>query len=64
MIGRLTEAASEIGAAIPGAIVEMDVTGTGRAFGLGFLSAGKFFLVNNSPYLFDFDLPMDKENDN
>jgi alpha-galactosidase len=64
MIGRLTEAASEIGDAIPGAIVDMDVTETGRAFGLGFLSAGKFFLVNNGPYLFDYNLPMDKEKDN
>ncbi len=42
----------------------MDVTETGRAMGLAFLSAGKFFLVNNGPYLFDYDLPMNKEKDN
>ncbi len=60
----MTQAAAEISDAIPGAIVDMDVTESGRAFGLGFLAAGKFFLVNNGPYLFDYDLPMDKEKDN
>jgi alpha-galactosidase len=64
MIGRMTQAAAEISAAIPGSIVDMDVTESGRAFGLGFLASGKFFLVNNGPYLFDYDLPMDKEKDN
>ncbi len=64
MIGRMTQAAAEISDAIPGAIVDMDVTESGRAFGLGFLASGKFFLVNNGPYLFDYDLPMDKEKDN
>ncbi len=64
MIGRMTQAAAEISSAVPGAIVDMDVTESGRAFGLGFLAAGKFFLVNNGPYLFDYDLPMDKEKDN
>jgi alpha-galactosidase len=64
MISRMTQTAAEIANAIPGAIVDMDVTETGRAFGLGFLSTGKFFLVNNGPYLFDYDLPMNKEKDN
>lgn len=64
MIGRMTQAAAEISDSIPGAIVDMDVTESGRAFGLGFLAAGKFFLVNNGPYLFDYDLPMNKEKDN
>ena len=44
--------------------VDMDMTEAGRAFGLGFLASGKFFLVNNGPYLFDYDLPIDKEKDN
>ncbi len=64
MIGRMTQAAAEISDAIPGAIVDMDMTESGRAFGLGFLTAGKFFLVNNGPYLFDYDLPIDKAKDN
>ncbi len=34
---------------IPGAIVDFDVTEGGRAVGLGFLSAGKYVLINNGP---------------
>ncbi|MFL6466238.1 MAG: alpha-galactosidase [Bryobacteraceae bacterium] len=50
--------------AYPDAIVDFDVTESGRAFGLGFLSAGKYFLINNGPYLFNYDLPIDKERQN
>ena len=41
----------------PGVIFDFDVTEGGRFVGLGFLSAGKYFLVNNGPYAMDFDLP-------
>jgi alpha-galactosidase len=41
----------------PEMIFDFDVTETGRAVGLSFLSAGRYFLVNNGPYLADYDLP-------
>lgn len=41
----------------PDIIVDFDVTEGGRFVGLGFLSVGKYFLVNNGPYAMDFDLP-------
>lgn len=43
----------------PGVIFDFDVTEGGRFVGLGFLSAGKYFLVNNGPYAMDFDFPED-----
>ena len=54
---RLTEIVERVTAACPEAIVDFDVTESGRYFGLGFLSAGKFFLVNNGPYFHNFDIP-------
>ena len=61
----LTDIVDRLGAACPEAIVDFDVTEGQRAFGLGFLSAGKYFLVNNGPYYRNYDLPdaVDK-NDN
>lgn len=41
----------------PGVIVDFDITESGRFVGLGFLSVGKFFLVNNGPYFHNFDIP-------
>ena len=64
MIGRMSETAGRIADAIPGAIVDFDVTETGRAMGLAFLTEGKYFLINNGPYYFDYDVPFDKEHDN
>ena len=46
----------------PEAIVDFDITEGGRAVGLGFLSSGKYFLINNGPYFFNFDIPFDREN--
>lgn len=43
--------------AFPEMIFDFDITETGRAVGLAFLSAGRFFLTNNGPYLADYDLP-------
>lgn len=56
--------AEKISAAVPDAIVDFDITEGGRAVGLGFLSAGKYFLINNGPYKFNYDLPMDRNKEN
>lgn len=45
----------------PGAIVDFDITEAGRAVGLGFLSAGRFFLINNGPYYRNYDIPIDRQ---
>jgi alpha-galactosidase len=37
--------------------VDFDVTECGRFVGLGFLSAGRYFLINNGSYAKDFDTP-------
>lgn len=49
--------ADEVSRRCPGVIVDFDITEGGRFVGLGFLSAGKYFLVNNGPYFSDFDIP-------
>jgi alpha-galactosidase len=54
---RLTEIAERITTACPGVVIDLDVTEPHRYVGLGFLSAGKFFLINNGPYYEDLDLP-------
>jgi alpha-galactosidase len=41
----------------PWVIVDFDITEGGRFVGLGFLSAGKYFLVNNGPYFHEFNIP-------
>jgi len=46
----------------PEAIVDFDITEGGRAVGLGFLSSGKYFLINNGPYYSNYDIPFDREN--
>lgn len=61
---RMARIVEKLTAAIPDAIVDFDVTEAGRSFGLSFLSAGKYFLINNGPYLFNYDLPLDKEKQN
>ena len=43
-------------AAVPDAIVDMDITEGGRCFGLGFMSSGKFFSLNNGPYYQNYDI--------
>lgn len=44
-------------AACPEAIVDFDITEGGRYVGLGFLGAGKFFLINNGPYYGSYNIP-------
>lgn len=40
----------------PEAIIDFDVTEGGRYFGLGFLSSGKYFAINNGPYYSNYDI--------
>lgn len=47
----------EVAGRCPDVIVDFDITEGGRFVGLGFLSAGKYFLINNGPYFRDFDIP-------
>jgi len=54
---RLTAIADRICSAVPGAIVDFDVTEHRRAVGLAFLAAGKYFLINNRPYHSSLDQP-------
>jgi alpha-galactosidase len=54
----------KVAAVYPDVIVDFDVTERGRAFGLAFLSAGKYFLINNGPYAFNYDLPIDRNSQN
>jgi alpha-galactosidase len=53
----MVEVANKICEAIPGAIVDFDITEGERAVGLAFLEAGKYFAVNNGPYYYSFDDP-------
>lgn len=53
----MVEVANKISEAIPGAIVDFDITEGERAVGLAFLEAGKYFAVNNGPYYYSFDDP-------
>ena len=43
--------------ACPEAIVDFDITEGGRFVGLGFLAAGKYFLINNGPYFGSYNIP-------
>ena len=54
---RMIHIVEEVSRRCPDVIVDFDVTEGGRFFGLGFLSVGKYFLVNNGPYFHDFDIP-------
>jgi alpha-galactosidase len=59
----MAKAASRIAAAVPGAICDFDMTESHRCVGLAFLEAGKFFLINNGPYNWDYDIPKDRVGD-
>ena len=61
---RLAEIAERLAEQVPGAVVDLDVTEGGRAVGLAFLRAGRYFLINNGPYYQDYDVPIDLEKDN
>ena len=46
-------------AACPDVIVDFDITEGYRSVGLGFLSVGKYFLINNGPYYQNYNIPFD-----
>ncbi len=64
LVQYMSRVADKVAAAVPGAIVDFDVTEGGRAMGLAFLSSGKFFLINNGPYYQNYDIPIDLERTN
>ncbi|MBQ8954531.1 MAG: alpha-galactosidase [Clostridia bacterium] len=45
----------------PDVIVDVDITEGHRYFGLGFLSSGKFFSMNNGPYYENYDISVPKD---
>lgn len=45
----------------PDVIVDFDITEGRRSVGLGFLSVGKYFLINNGPYFQNYGLPFDAQ---
>ena len=49
---------------MPGALVDLDVTEGGRPVGLAFLTAGRYFLINNGPYYQSYDVPIDPKKQN
>ena len=59
LVQYMSRVADKVAAAVPGAIVDFDVTESGRAMGLAFLSSGKYFLINNGPYYQSYDIPID-----
>jgi len=61
---QMARIAEKLAAACPEAIVDFDVTESGRAVGLEFLSAGKYFLMNNGPYYQNYDVPINPDKDN
>jgi alpha-galactosidase len=64
-IGRsMSYVVDKLAKACPEAIVDFDITEGGRTVGLGFLSSGKYFLINNGPYYFNYDIPFDRDKDN
>lgn len=61
---QMIRVAEKVAASVPGIIIDFDITEAGRSVGLSFLAAGRYFLINNGPYLFNYDLPMDRERQN
>ncbi len=55
-VGYMARVVDKLCAACPEAIVDFDITEGGRSVGLGFLSAGKYFLINNGPYNGNYNL--------
>lgn len=64
-IGRsMSYVVDKLAKACPEAIVDFDITEGGRTVGLSFLSSGKYFLINNGPYFFNYNIPFNMEKDN
>jgi len=56
----MAKIAERVRASVPDAIVDFDMTEGRRCFGLAFLSASKFFLINNGPYYQNYQVPVPK----
>ena len=52
----LSKVVDKVCAAAPTTIFELDVTEEGRSMGLGFLSSGKYIILNNGAYFHNFDI--------
>lgn len=50
---------NKVCAECPDVIVDFDITEGHRSVGLGFLSVGKYFLINNGPYYANYHIPLD-----
>jgi alpha-galactosidase len=59
LVQYMSRVADKVAVAVPGTIVDFDVTEAGRAMGLAFLASGKYFLINNGPYYQSYDVPID-----
>lgn len=55
----LQKIVDKVCAACPDVIVDFDITEGYRSVGLGFLSVGKYFLINNGPYYQSYGIPID-----
>jgi alpha-galactosidase len=64
LVQYMSHIADKVAAAVPGTIVDFDVTEPERAMGLGFLASGKYFLMNNGPYYRNYDIPNDHKTSN
>jgi alpha-galactosidase len=64
LVQALVRIAEKVSRACPEAIFDLDMTESGRSLGLAFLSAGKYFLINNGPYYANYDQPMPGTNEN
>jgi alpha-galactosidase len=64
LVSSLVKIAERVCEACPDAIVDLDLTESGRALGLAFLSTGKQFLINNGPYYGSYDIPTPGTNEN
>jgi alpha-galactosidase len=57
-IGRvMSDIVDKLCSVCPEAIVDFDITEGHRYVGLGFLSSGKYFLINNGPYYWNYNIP-------
>jgi len=58
-LGRyMSRVVDKLCAACPEAIVDFDITEGHRYVGLGWLAAGKYFLINNGPYYGNYNIPI------
>ncbi|MHB1153857.1 MAG: alpha-galactosidase [Eubacteriales bacterium] len=54
----MTKIINKLCSACPEAIVDFDITESGRSVGLAFLTSGKYFLINNGPYFGSYNVPV------